>query len=200
MPNQSAYQMTRVNRTSQQEAEQLGIKIERLVREYYPYIRRLALSILDDLHEADDVAQETFVAAHRSMTGFRNEANPKTWLTAIAINACRGRLRKLKVRQTLSTTLEALHLLKNPSPSPEQAAIQSEVDQSIWQAVDALDEKHRLPVILRYVHELNVAEIAETLHLSQGTIHSRLYYARQKLQAQLGHLNPREEVPDEASG
>mgnify|MGYP002401647631 CR=1 FL=1 len=200
MPNQSAYQMTRVNRTSQQEAEQLDIKIDRLVREYYPYIRRLALSILDDLHEADDVAQETFVAAHRSMTGFRNEANPKTWLTAIAINACRGRLRKRKVRQTLSTTLEALHLLKNPSPSPEQAAIQSEVDQSIWQAVDALDEKHRLPVILRYVHELNVAEIAETLHLSQGTIHSRLYYARQKLQAQLGHLNPQEEVRDEASG
>ncbi len=197
MPNDDVIQMTRTHRTSQAEAAEMELKVDRLLREYYPYIHRLALSILDDIHEADDVAQETFIAAHNSLASFRRESNTKTWLTAIAVNASRGRLRKRKVRQVLTTTLHALHLLKNPPASPEQAAIQNEVDQSIWEAVDALDEKHRLPVILRYAHELSVPEIAHILHLSQGTVHSRLHYARKELHVQLGHLNPHEKVSDE---
>ena len=199
MPNDRVYQMTRINHTSQTEAAELELKVDQLVREYYPYINRLALSILDDTHEADDIAQETFIAAHHSLTGFRNESNPKTWLSAIAINACRGRLRKRKVRGVLTNTLQALHLVKNPPSSLEQTVIQNETDQTIWRAVDGLDEKHRITVILRYVHALNVAEIAQLLHLSQGTVHSRLHYARKALHTQLGHLNPHEKVSDETS-
>jgi RNA polymerase sigma-70 factor (ECF subfamily) len=90
-------------------------------------------------------------------------------------------------------------LLKNPPISPEQTTIQNETDQAIWKAVSGLDEKHRLPVVLHYVHELNVPEIAKILHLSQGTVTSRLHYARKQLHAQLGHLNPHEEMSDEAS-
>jgi RNA polymerase sigma-70 factor (ECF subfamily) len=199
MPNHDVYQMTRINRLSQPEAADSDVNIEHLLREFYPYIHRLAFSILDDMHDADDVAQETFIAAHRSLAGFRNESNPKTWLSSIAMNASRGRLRKRKVRQVLTSAFQAFHLLKNLPPSPEQAAIQNESDLSVWKAVDALDEKHRIPVILRYVNELNIPEIANILHLNQGTVHSRLHYARQKLHAQLGHLNPHQEVPDEAS-
>lgn len=199
MPNDRVYPMTRTIRKSQPLAAELELKVEWLLREYYPYIHRLALSILDDIHEADDVAQETFIAAHHSLASFRSESNPKTWLTAIAVNASRGRLRKRKVRQVLTNTLHTLHLLKNSPATPEQAAIQNEADQSIWEAVDGLDEKHRLPVILRYVHELSVPEIAHILHLRQGTVHSRLHYARKELHAHLGHLNPYEKVSDESS-
>ena len=199
MPNDDVFQMRRTNRTTQAEATELELKVDQLIREYYAYINRLARSILDDLHEAEDVAQETFIAAHHSLAGFRNESNPKTWLSAIAINACRGRLRKRKVRQVLTNTLQALHLMKNNPASPEQTAIQNETDQSIWKAVDRLDEKHRIPVILRYVHALNVPEIAHMLNLSQGTVHSRLHYARKELHTQLGHLNPHEKVSDETS-
>ena len=110
-----------------------------------------------------------------------------------------GRLRKRKIRQVLASTLHSLHLLKNPPFSPEQTVIQNEIDETIWKAVDGLDEKHRLPVILRYVHELTVPEIAQLLHLSQGTVHSRLHYARKELHAQLEHLNPHEKVSDETS-
>jgi RNA polymerase sigma-70 factor (ECF subfamily) len=197
MPSDRVYQMTRTHRISQPEATELELKIDLLIREHYPYIHRLALSILDDLHDADDVAQETFIAAHRTLSDFRNESSPKTWLSAIAINASRARLRKRKVRQVLTNTLHALHLLKSPPASPEQAAIQNETDHNIWEAVDGLDEKHRLPVILRYVHELTVPEISQMLHLSQGTVHSRLHYARKHLHSQLGHLNPHEKVSDE---
>ena len=190
MPNDDVYQMTGLHRTSPSEAAGLEQIVDQLLREFYPYIPHLALSILDDLHDADDVAQETFISAHRSLAGFRNEASPKTWLAAIAINASRSRLRKRKIRQVLASTLHSLHLLKNPPFSPEQTVIQNEIDGTIWKAVDGLDEKHRLPVILRYVHELSVPEIAQLLHLSQGTVHSRLHYARKELHVQLEHRNP----------
>ncbi len=202
MPNDDVIPVTRLHRTSKVEISELELKVDRLLREFYPYIHRLALSILDDIHEADDVAQETFIAAHHSLANFRGESNTKTWLTSIAVNASLGRLgrlRKRKIRQVLTTSLHALHLLKNPPASPEQAVIQNEADQIIWKAVDALDEKHRLPVLLRYVHELTVPQIAHILHLSQGTVHSRLHYARKELHVHLGNLNPYEKVPDETS-
>ena len=196
MPDIDLVQMRRTNRTVQPGLAGKELDIDQLIGEYYPYIRRLALSILDDLHEAEDVAQETFIAAHQSLAGFRAESNPKTWLSAIAINASRGQLRKRRVRQVLTTTLQALHLLKSPPPSPEQATVQNEADRGIWNAVDGLDEGHRLPVILRYVHELSVSEIAQLLKLNQGTVHSRLHYARKVLHARLGHLIPHEKVSD----
>ena len=73
--------------------------IEALVAAHYPYIHRLATSILDDHHEADDAAQDTFIAACRTLDTYRGEANLKTWLTAIALNVCRSRLRKRKMRR-----------------------------------------------------------------------------------------------------
>ncbi len=75
MPNDDVYQMTGLHHTTPTEAAGLEQIVNQLLREFYPYIHRLALSILDDLHEADDVAQETFIAAHHSLAGFRNEAS-----------------------------------------------------------------------------------------------------------------------------
>ncbi len=169
-------------------------EIETLMQAHYAYIQRLARSILNDEAEADDAAQETFIAACRSLETFRSQASPRTWLTSIAVNQCRGRLRKHKVRQGLLNTLYSLHLLHPPVEGPEAQAVQSEADRRLWGAVDALDEKHRLPVVLRYVHELSTAEIAGALGLSEGTVHSRLHYARQKLQAALGTPESQEEV------
>jgi len=176
-----------------------ALSIECLVGEFYPYIRRLALSILDDPHEADDAAQETFIAADRAFSEFRGEAQVKTWLSAIAVNVCRGRLRKRKVRLTLQRTLNASHIQDTTSASIEAVAVGHEAEQQLWSAVDHLDEKHRLPVLLRYVHEMSVPEIARVLDLKEGTVHSRLHYARYALQDRLGHLNSREEAPDDTS-
>jgi RNA polymerase sigma-70 factor, ECF subfamily len=154
---------------------------ENLVRDYYSYIRRLALSILNDADEADDAAQETFIAAHRALEYYRGEAAPKTWLTSIAVNACRGRLRKQKIRQGMLDTLQGLHILRERAVSPEAATLQRDADHRLWAAVDSLGEKHRIPVILHYVHELTIPEIAAALGTNIGTVYSRLHYARQQL-------------------
>jgi len=190
MPNHEA-QVTILHRTG----DPLTADFESLVSAYYPYVRRLALSILDDPDEAEDAAQEAFIAASRALAAFRGQSEVKTWLTRIAVNVCRGRLRKRKARQVLTAALHSLHLAGPAQPSPETLALQREADRQLWQAVDALDEKHRLVVLLRYVHELSAAEIAAALEISEGTVHSRLFYARRRLQQGLGAL---EEVRDGA--
>ncbi|NJD59714.1 MAG: hypothetical protein C3F13_11975 [Anaerolineales bacterium] len=194
MPNHDTFQLTHMARIAQQEHLDTQVQLEKLLGDYYPSIRRLAHSILDDLDEADDATQETFIAAHRSIFDFRGESNPKTWLFSIAINVCRGRLRKRKVQRYLHNTLLSLHLLTDQTPSPEQSAITKEAKESIWKAVDKLDEKHKLPIILRYVHELSAADIANMLHISEGTVHSRLHYARNKLQTLIGPTAPTQEA------
>jgi RNA polymerase sigma-70 factor (ECF subfamily) len=189
--------MSRIEDSLPQGTTDQRITIERLVREHYSYINRLALSILDDTHEAEDATQETFIAANRSLDRFRGDSSPRTWLTAITVNACRGRLRKRKARQRLQNTLQVLHLAQSRHSSPEEAAIQQDAHQSLRLAVAGLDDKHRLPILLRYVHQLSVPEIAAALQTSPGTIYSRLHYARRMLIARLDAQNPIMEAPDE---
>jgi RNA polymerase sigma-70 factor (ECF subfamily) len=196
MPNQNAYTMSPTKSTATLKTRE-GLSIENLVRDHFTAIRRLAVSILNDADEAEDAVQETFIAAHRALPDFRAHAEVKTWLYAITINNCRGRLRKRKVREALQKTLNALHNQNTATSAIEALTADREADRQLWQAVDSLDEKHRLPILLRYLHGMRIAEIAEVLNVNVGTIHSRLHYARHTLQTRLGHLNSREEVTDE---
>ena len=66
-------------------------------------------------------------------------------------------------------------------PSVEEDAIQHESDESLWRAIHNMDEKHRIPIVLRYYHDLSVAEIANILQIPEGTVHSRLNTARKQL-------------------
>ena len=158
-----------------------SLAIERLVETYQGDVYRLALSILEDSDEADDATQEVFVAALRALESFRGNASFKTWLFSITVNVCRTRLYRQKNRGRLQQILQSLFHIRGDQPHPESEAIQSESDSALWQAIHALDDKHRIPVILRYYHDLPVAEIAETLGVPVGTIHSRLNHAREKL-------------------
>lgn len=170
-----------------QNDEALLPDMDDLVHAYYPAVVRLAISILDDgssvdvLDEAEDAAQETFISAAKAMSAYRGSASLKTWLFAIAINACRSRLRRRKARRAMAKTLGALQRALGSQDAPEGAAVRSERDRQLWQAVDRLDEKHRLVVLLRYVQELPAAEIAQVLEITEGTVHSRLHYARRQL-------------------
>ena len=160
-----------------------SLAIERLVQTYQRDVYRLALSILDDADEADDATQEVFVAALRALDSFRGESSLKTWLFRIAVNVCRNRMHREKGRGKLRQVLQ--NLFRRDTPHPESEAMQHETESALWRAVRALDDRHRIPVILRYYHDLPVAEIAETLGLPVGTVHSRLNHARDKLRTML---------------
>lgn len=161
------------------------VSLDCLVRDYYPYVHRLALSILDnggqDIdQEADDAVQDIFILAARALSGFRGEASLKTWLTTIAVNHCRGRLRKRNSRLRLLTRIrEDQESLQ--SDTPEEAVLGKNTNTGLWKAVDRLPEKQRIPLILHYVHDLPTADIAASLGIPEGTVHSRLHHARRKL-------------------
>ena len=82
----------------------------------------------------------------------------------------------------------AKSLLPGPD-QPEDVLAQKEVEAKLVQAVNDLKDKHRLPIILRYTHNLTAAEIAQVLEISEGTVYSRLHYARRELRQKLSSGN-----------
>lgn len=162
------------------------LDFEKEVRDQYAYLLRLSVSILDDPAEAQDAVQEALLHAQRRLHAYRGAAQFKTWLTTIVVNVCRDRLRRGARWQRLQRALQGLLRLREPRPGPESQALAQEERRRIWQAVDELDETQRLVVILRYLHDMKVAEIAVVTGLKEGTVHSRLHHARRRLRYTLG--------------
>jgi RNA polymerase sigma-70 factor (ECF subfamily) len=165
------------------------LAIETLVRQFEAGVYRLALSVLDDPAEASEVTQETFLSALRALPSYQERSSLRAWLYRIALNHSRSRLRKRSITERLHATLTAvLHMEIQKQLLPEETAIRNEQEAVLWQSLKELDERHRIVVILRYFHELPIAEIAQILSINEGTIHSRLHKARQKLRDALKHL------------
>jgi RNA polymerase sigma-70 factor, ECF subfamily len=158
--------------------------VEDFVQMYQREVYCLALSILDDSHEAEDATQESLLAALRGLESFKADSSLKTWLFSITVNTCRTRLQRRKRAETLKQILSGI-FQRTPAPSVEENAIQNESNEALWRAVRRMDAKHRIPIVLRYVHDLSVAEISKILQIPEGTVHSRLNTARRKLHAVL---------------
>lgn len=179
-----------IRQVSRSERDRLEPRVcEAMMLAYFDFIYRLAYSLLGDPTEADDAAQETFLQASLHISQYQAGTNLKSWLARIAVNVCRGRYRRQKARQRLENVLKIVTLqMHTTAPTPEDSLIHSERQQTVKRAVDALDEKHRLPVVLRYEYGLSVPEIAQILDEPEGTIHSRLHYAHRKLRNRLEGL------------
>lgn len=154
--------------------------IENFVQTYQQDIYRLALSILDDATEADDATQEALLAALRALDSFHGASSLKTWLFSITVNICRTRLQKQKRHERLRQILGGI-LQVTRAPSVEESTMENESGEALWRAIHSMDEKHRIPIVLRYYHDMSVAEIASILQIPEGTVHSRLNTARKHL-------------------
>ena len=163
-----------------------ALAVEALFQAHQPTVYRLALSILDDPAEAEEATEDALLAAVNALANFRGEAAFSTWLYSITLNVCRGRLRKRQSAARLMHTLQAMfQLVGGRAPHPEEAALQTEREGEVWQAVRELDEKHRLPILLRYYHDFSVSEIAGISEINEGTVRSRLHTAREHLRGRL---------------
>ena len=161
--------------------------IETFVRGHEADVFKLALSIVRDESEAMEITQETFIAALKSLHSFKEIGSLKTWLFKITLNRSRSHLRKRNFLQRLSITLSTLFKeAEERQTSPEENVIQNEREAVIWSELNKLDERHRIVVILRYFQDLPIVEIAEILNLHEGTVHSRLHTARERLRIALG--------------
>lgn len=162
---------------------------EALVTAYQHRIFGVALRMLGSRAEAEDVAQETFLRAHRALGEFRGEARLSTWLYAIASRLCLNRLASAE-RRHLRGDEDAM--LRFPSPDADAAATleRAEIAAALHDAIAALPEERRIVVVLRDLEGLAYEEIAEALGLELNTVRSRLHRARLDLKAKLERWLP----------
>ena len=160
--------------------------IAQLIQEHQLGVFRLALSVLNDPSEANEAAQDTFIAALNALRSYRENSSFKAWLYTIALNTSRSRLRKKKTLERLQHRLTAIfHVQSQCPPTLEDVVVGNEEDAALWNALEKLGEKHRIPILLRYYHDLSIPEIADILNVKEGTVHSRLSIARERLRSEL---------------
>lgn len=161
-----------------------------LVQEHSPRIYGLALRMMQDPAEAEDVLQETFLQATQHLKGFRGQANLGTWLYRIATNQALMRLRR---RQPLAVSLDEsaeAHIevvLGTPdwSDRPESELLSSEARAQMERAITALPDGLRLVFVLRDIEGRSTVETAAALDLSVSAVKSRLLRARLNLRNKL---------------
>ncbi len=159
---------------------------EQLVHTYHPLIYRLAIAMLDDPAEADEAAQEALISAIDRLDSFRGEASFSTWLYAIALNECRGRLRKRRARERLAQVLHAVFRVDLiPPSSVESTVIERQKNTALWQAIQALPDKQREVIMLRYYSGLKIVDIVRVLGITDRAVRARLRTANDHLRAVL---------------
>ncbi len=160
----------------------------------------VCMSYLREEAEAMDLVQDTFLKAWTELGKFRRDTNFRAWVHRIARNGCIDRIRRQRVRRAgeLDETISSDALEEGDLPSvgtfgrssPFQQFARDELGARLQAAVDSLPEAHRLCVILCDVEGMSYQEIAETLNIPRGTVMSRLFYARKKLQLELHDYHP----------
>ena len=140
--------------------------------------------------DVDDVVQQVFIAAHRSLPGFRGDAKVTTWLYGIALRTVLAHLRSWRRHRAMLTRLQTLPT----SPYVDDLHQQTERKERLhtaWRALMNISPKKRIALLLFEVEGYSAPEIATMLNVREGTVRSRLRHARQELAAQL------QEVADE---
>lgn len=166
--------------------EELERCIEAYGRDIYSFCRKLTLS----RQEADDLYQDTFLKLIELRERLNIEHNPKSYLLSVAVNLWKNRRRKNAWRQRITGTevsVEEENAPEIPSEevSVEEQMISREEKELIDRAVSALPDKYRIPVLLFYMEEMKLSEIAAILKLPEGTVKSRLYRAKKMLEKEL---------------
>ena len=159
--------------------------LRELVEQYYDRIFRAARFMSGDTTAAEDLTQETFLAAGQSLSRFRGKSSPYTWLYGILLNKFRRWLRRRKTRTTMSLQAmsdgsagrEGSEVLEADVPLPEETASRREDAGRVRAAMDTLTPDHRGVIALRFMDGLSYQEIAEALDCPVGTVKSRIHYA-----------------------
>jgi RNA polymerase sigma-70 factor (ECF subfamily) len=157
---------------------------EDLVTAYQHRVFGVALRMLGNAAEAQEVAQEAFIRAHRALADFRGDARLSTWLYAITSRLCLSRLAAGE-RRLGRQGEEALLRLADRGPAPDAVLERRELETALGRAIAELPEDHRIVVVLRDLEGLSYEEIARVLELPLGTVRSRLHRARTDLKDKL---------------
>ena len=150
-----------------------------LVRRHQRGVLRVATVVSGSVEGAEDIAQETFIRAHRGLAKFRQDARLEPWLYQIAANTARNQ-RRTRGRQA------RLALKVGSLPMPVVASYEPDDRILIIDGLNRLRVEDRLVIALRYFEDLSEADIAIALHCRPGTVKSRLARAVDRLRSEIG--------------
>lgn len=161
---------------------------EVLVNRYMKDAYFIALGLVGNQEDAMDLSQEAFIRAYRNIKHVKPGRRFFPWFYQILKNLCVSHLRKRRYRQASSLDAEDCPEVaaRDDGFCPDVVAGRNEMKDSVWRAIGKLDDKHREVIILRHFQNMSYDQIAEALHCNKGTVTSRLYYARKKLEELLG--------------
>lgn len=165
-------------------------ELEMCVNEYGRDIYSFCKHLTNNLQEADDLYQDTFLTATGSMDKIDYGNNPKSYLLSIALRIWKNKKRKYAWRKRIADMQpiadeREMSLGESTELSPEERIVGKERDESIRMAVSRLPEKLRIAVLLFYMEDLPTAQIARVMKIPAGTVLSRLHQARKILRKEL---------------
>jgi len=170
-----------------------ALAFEQLVIKYRSKVFSMIYGMVQNEQDAWDLAQEGFIKAWRSIHRFKGQASFYTWLYRIVTNVAIDSLRRKGFKKTAefddhiapSEVEPGSKTVPTPDPLPHHGLEREEIRQRIEQAISRLSPEHRAVIVMKEIEELQYNEIAEALGCSIGTVMSRLFYARKKLQTLL---------------
>lgn len=147
-------------------------------------IFRAVLGITRDRAIAEELLQDTFLRAFKNMDRVREGVSLAPWLYRIAVNLSYDW--SVRQRRWLSVINEVVdRILVNTAPSPERSVEEREVETLLYEAIERLEFKQRTTLVLFYLQDFSLLEIADIMECPVGTVKSRLHYARENLRRQL---------------
>lgn len=159
-----------------------------LMRKHNQTLYRTARAVLRNDADAEEIVQEAWLLAYRSLHGFRGEAKLSTWLIRIVVNLALRR-RQGQVRDTTmrvdTQDDEVADMQPSPTANPESMTANSELRRLLEAHIDRLPDLYREVFILRAVEELDVEETASALDLPEATVRTRFFRARHQLREAL---------------
>lgn len=155
-----------------------------IVSAHQARVSRLVYRLLGWQGEADDVVQEVFLSALKNLRRFRGESSLSTWLTRIAINKCRSHRRRRFLRLKMFRPAAAGGEPGVSDPA-DRAGMDRETFDRVRRAVQDLPARYREAVVLRYLEEMPVEQVAEVLGLTRNVTQVRLHRARLRLRRAL---------------
>lgn len=153
---------------------------------YENRMKAIGYQVLGDARLAEDVMQETFLRAYANRSALHDKSNMGGYLYTIAYRVSIDFKRKAK--RELIPFDDTLPIIDEDTP--EQAVLRREGAERLWDAVNAVDEAYRLPLILFYQHDWPLQKIADHLSLSVPAVKSRLHRSKKALRAKLNKLAP----------
>jgi len=161
---------------------------EQLVEVYEKKVFNIALRMIGNYDDANDIAQEVFIRVYKSLGGFKEQSAFSTWIYRITTNVCLDELRKRKNKKVVyidedvkSDDGEIKRQFEATEPTPEIVAEKNYVRQVVNDAIQKLSEEHRTVIILRDIQGFSYEEIAKITKCPEGTVKSRINRARQAL-------------------